>query len=187
MIDIKDYMLLSREERTKHLDLSEPCIIRGTDSLQCRGLLAHVLDTTVPYGMFAMCCHACHNGDCCNPMHLYWGTASENVSDMHASPLGKEVAKKRSIKMRGEGNWNYQIKPWLNSLGDEKSWLKAQYIYEKYVVTGWDFSAYGNGQAYFRKTYNMGRGPLKNMLRMFNEGWIPNQDDEWITFSKGFE
>ena len=26
-------------------------------------------------------CHACNNGKCSNPKHLYWGTASENRMD----------------------------------------------------------------------------------------------------------
>ena len=32
-----------------------------------------------PVGMHA--CHSCHNRSCCNPAHLHWGTALENVHE----------------------------------------------------------------------------------------------------------
>lgn len=74
-------MKLSREDRRSHLQLSEPCVERGGSSTMCRGLLAHVLDTTIPKGLKTVLCHACHNGACCNPYHLYWGTSAENIFD----------------------------------------------------------------------------------------------------------
>lgn len=46
-----------------------------------KGLLAHLHDTTIPSGKKIHVCHACHNGKCSNPSHLYWGTASENCLD----------------------------------------------------------------------------------------------------------
>lgn len=45
---VEDYILLSRETRRSHLRLEDPCIIRGGDSFQMRGLLAHILNTTIP-------------------------------------------------------------------------------------------------------------------------------------------
>jgi hypothetical protein len=84
MIDIQEYMRLSRDARRNHLRLSDPCVIRGGNSFQMRGLLAHVLDTTIPpprNGRLIVVCHACHNPECGNPYHLYWGNNSDNRID----------------------------------------------------------------------------------------------------------
>ena len=81
MKDISDYIKLPKEDRQAHLKLDEPCIERGAGSFYFKGLLAHVLDTTVPSGKKIHLCHACNNGACGNPNHLYWGTAHENRLD----------------------------------------------------------------------------------------------------------
>lgn len=66
----------------KHLKLNEECVDRGRCySVYMRGLLAYILDTTLPYGMKVHVCHACHNNNCANPYHTYWGTPSENKLD----------------------------------------------------------------------------------------------------------
>jgi hypothetical protein len=98
MIDIKEYILLEQDERQKHLKLDEPCIERGGQSMYCKGLLAHIHDTTIPAGKKIHVCHACHNAKCTNPNHLYWGTPSENRLDAIAngaflSPWEASVAK----------------------------------------------------------------------------------------------
>lgn len=65
--------------------MNESCIDRRGHrvflSTELRGLLAYILDTTIPAGMKIMACHACTNGRCSNPYHLYWGTAKENHAD----------------------------------------------------------------------------------------------------------
>lgn len=71
----------SKIERQSHLDLSEPCLERGGNSTNHKGVLAQYLDTNIPYGIQYPLCHACHNGKCSNPKHLYWGTCSENNQD----------------------------------------------------------------------------------------------------------
>lgn len=81
MKDITEYILLPKEERQVHLKLDEPCIERGGQSMYCKGLLAHIHNTTIPSGKKIHVCHACHNGKCSNPNHMYWGTASENAID----------------------------------------------------------------------------------------------------------
>ena len=72
-------------ERQEHMDLDSPCIERGPNkpsiSMECKGLLAHILNTSIPVGCKIHLCHACHNPKCSNPEHLYWGTASENCID----------------------------------------------------------------------------------------------------------
>ena len=81
MKNIEDYIQQPLEERQKHLRLDEPCLERGGQSMYLKGLLAHLHETTIPSGKKIHVCHACHNGKCSNPNHLYWGTASENKKD----------------------------------------------------------------------------------------------------------
>jgi len=118
MIDIHEYMLLSKDLRQIHLMLNEPCIERGGQSMYLKGLLAHLHDTTIPSGKKIHVCHACHNGKCSNPVHLYWGTASENCLDRMANggksiwqsmveKYGETVAREMNSKMgnrNGSGN-----------------------------------------------------------------------------------
>lgn len=86
MIKIEEYMLRSKEDRQMHIKLEEQCIERGGPekgglSAYCKGLLAHILDTSIPSGKFIYVCHACNNEKCSNPHHLYWGTPKENCDD----------------------------------------------------------------------------------------------------------
>lgn len=89
MEHIDDYMKRTKEERQAHLRLDESCIERGAKvnytSFMCKGLLAHLFDTTLPSGHKIHCCHACNNGNCSNPNHLYWGTVNENAKDLVAT------------------------------------------------------------------------------------------------------
>ena len=84
MKQIEEYIKLPQSERQEHLKLDEPCIERGGQSMYLKGLLAHLHETTIPSGKKIHVCHACHNGACSNPNHLYWGTASENALDRDA-------------------------------------------------------------------------------------------------------
>ena len=77
--DIESYMSLSKQERQKHLDLSSPCCERGGNSTNHRGVLAQYLDTIIPMKRQAILAHACNNGSCSNPKHLYWSTDRENI------------------------------------------------------------------------------------------------------------
>jgi hypothetical protein len=83
----KEYIkTVSRQERRKHLKLNEPCIERGGASWEFRGLLAAHLGTTIPARGEKVClCHACHNGKCSNPSHLYWGSDKDNSQDLTES------------------------------------------------------------------------------------------------------
>lgn len=83
---IEEYIKLPKDYRQSHLTLTEPCIERGGPSngglsSYCKGLMAHLLDTTIPSGHKIHICHACNNAKCSNPNHLYWGTAQENRLD----------------------------------------------------------------------------------------------------------
>lgn len=98
MIEITEYIKLSKEERQAHIDLSDPCLERGGISTQHRGILVHYLNTNFPQGRIIMC-HACGNGKCSNPKHLYWGTDKENIVEdgakfgTHKSPWARIVDK----------------------------------------------------------------------------------------------
>ena len=79
MIKVEDWIVESRELRSTHLDMSEPCIERGGNSTVHRGVLAQYLNTNFPERVDL--CHYCGNNKCSNPKHLYWGTRKENVED----------------------------------------------------------------------------------------------------------
>jgi hypothetical protein len=86
---IENYIKKSKEERMAHVVLSEPCIEIGGNSIEFRGLLAHHLKTEIPTGKKVLCAHACNNGKCSNPRHLYWGTYSENLIDAQNAGVRK--------------------------------------------------------------------------------------------------
>lgn len=86
MILIEEYITLPVGTRKKHIELDDQCIERGGPqngglSSYCKGLMAHLLDTSIPSGHKIHICHACNNEKCSNPKHLYWGTARENSLD----------------------------------------------------------------------------------------------------------
>ena len=97
----------SKEERQSHLDLSESCLERGGNSHSHKGVLAQYLNTTIPkvtprpsYGLAINLCHACHNGKCSNPKHLYWGSVTENNQDAYAN--GKKSVWQFTVDKYGE-------------------------------------------------------------------------------------
>jgi hypothetical protein len=99
--DIFNYISLLKEERQQHLDLSESCIEIGGNSRECRGVLAHFLKTTIPSGMKILLCHACNNGKCSNPKHLYWGTPKENMDDSGVREKGQAASRGRIPTNKG--------------------------------------------------------------------------------------
>ena len=118
MLLIENYITQSKDQRQQHIDLTDPCIERGGPakgglSSYCKGLLAHLLDTTIPSGHKIHVCHACNNERCSNPKHLYWGTAQENRLDQKKDSVwertvkkyGEEEAKRMNSKIR-KGNTN---------------------------------------------------------------------------------
>ena len=100
---IEEYIKQSKVERQEHIDLTDPCVERGGPSKgglssYCKGLLAHLFDTTIPSGHKIHVCHACNNEKCSNPKHLYWGTAQENRLDQGKTKSAWE----RTVEKYGE-------------------------------------------------------------------------------------
>jgi hypothetical protein len=113
MLLIEEYITQSKAERQTHIDLTDPCVERGGPqkgglSSYCKGLMAHLLDTTIPSGHKIHVCHACNNEKCSNPKHLYWGTAQENRLDQghNTSPWDRMVEKygyEEACRMNAKG------------------------------------------------------------------------------------
>ena len=111
MILVEDWIQESRENRTSHLQLDEPCTERGGNSTVHRGVLAQYLNTNLPSKVDL--CHACHNDKCSNPKHLYWGTRKENVAD------AKSVNKWKSPWEYSVEKYGYEEACRMNARGDK--------------------------------------------------------------------
>jgi hypothetical protein len=123
MLLIEEYITQSKAERQTHIDLTDPCVERGGPqkgglSSYCKGLMAHLLDTTIPSGHKIHVCHACNNEKCSNPKHLYWGTSSENSKDRIANG-------DKSIWERMIDKYGLEEAKLLQSKGDKSSGGKA--------------------------------------------------------------
>ena len=90
MIDITEFITRSKAERQAHLAIDEQCCERGGSSTNHKGVLAEYLGTTIPKGRILLC-HACHNGKCSNPRHLYWGTDKDNLDDTKENGTWKSL------------------------------------------------------------------------------------------------
>lgn len=102
MILITEYIKKDRDERRSHLELSEPCCERGGNSTVHKGVLAQYLTTTIPSGRILLC-HACNNGNCSNPKHLYWGTDKDNLQDAKECGTYKTIWERAVEKYGLEG------------------------------------------------------------------------------------
>lgn len=101
--DVNKILKLSREEKRQHLDLSEPCIEIGGNSTQFRGVLSHHLKVTIPLGHKLVLCHACHNGKCSNPRHMYYGSHRDNILDEQENGTYKSIWERKVEKYGEEG------------------------------------------------------------------------------------
>ena len=88
----------TREERRAHLKLDEACKERGGNSTMFRGLLADYLGTEIYIDKKVVLCHACHNENCSNPVHMYWGTYKDNIEDQKENGTWKDVWTRRVEK-----------------------------------------------------------------------------------------
>lgn len=118
--NFEEYMAQSKEVRQSHINLNEPCLERGGNSTNHRGVLAQFLLTIIPIKRVAILCHACNNSKCSNPKHLYWGTDRENIVEdgknfgTYKSPWDRMVEKyglekakemnRKKANQNGKGN-----------------------------------------------------------------------------------
>jgi hypothetical protein len=184
MKKLVDYMNLSKKERQEHINLEEPCIVRGTTSTHCRGILSYYLDTDINT-MRVDCCHACNNEACSNPKHLYWGTRSENIRDLHKF----YPSVKQKYGSKGNKNGQFEIKPWRNVAAIsthpemKKVWASCIFLYENYFLKKWNFSEYGKGGSYFQKEYGFSRASISKIWKMFLK-WDPRKDEDYLSWLK---
>ena len=91
---LSEYILLPREERQRHIDLTTPCSLNegsaGSKRLRVKKALLALLgiEDDVPNWVKAkiQICHSCEchskNGWCEDPLHVSIGTSKENISDI---------------------------------------------------------------------------------------------------------
>ena len=86
-MNLSEYILLSREERTRHIDLSSPCVFGDWRGSRCFDFFELNDDVEVWKGKIGRN-HVCPNDTqcggpiCVNPLHWYYGTNSENMGDV---------------------------------------------------------------------------------------------------------
>lgn len=119
MRDVKEYILLPKQERQSHIDVSVPCLERGGNSTNHKGVLAQFLETTIPSGRILLC-HACGNGKCSEPKHLYWGTDRENIVED-----GKKFGTWKTPWERQVDKYGYEEACKRNARGDKSLGGKA--------------------------------------------------------------
>ena len=115
---VENYLAKEQKQRQDHLDLKDECRERGGNSTNHRGVLAQYLDTPI-YGRPADLCHACHNAECSNPKHLYWGTRKENVQDARNNGTFKTVWESTVLK------YGYKEACRMSARGDKSAGGKA--------------------------------------------------------------
>lgn len=108
-MNLTEYILLPREERTAHIDLSMPCDIGRRKKQKNARLfkrLCEMLSVEIDIadrrrdgGVHT--CHLCNDGKCHNPRHAYIGTASENTCDIPGERRSA-IAKKRESELSDE-------------------------------------------------------------------------------------
>ncbi len=112
-MNVNEYILLTLEERQKHLDLSEPCQF-GSRHKYRKSLLKH-LGIKDDLNSKVLACHKCLNNSttlspCENPRHMYLGTAKENTGDISSQMFQKLEQKMLDrLKKHDEVAWRLWV------------------------------------------------------------------------------
>ena len=150
-MNLSEYILLPRETRTQHIDLSTPCVplSGGTyhrrkqqrfDSLEVVNDLGNLQQAKVHE------CHLCPNCAapkfCGNPLHIYIGSATENVYDIspelrvrpqciqylpHSIEQSSKAGKIGSVTTNSQ-KWQCLVTGKITTSGPLTCWQKARGI-----------------------------------------------------------
>ena len=100
VIQLSDYILLPREERIAHIDLSDPCVCgkrttRDNQPVFKKLLESFHIENDIPNRAHAKIdiCHLCDSPFCHNLNHVYLGSRLENRSDI-PSDVQREISQK---------------------------------------------------------------------------------------------
>lgn len=99
----------------------------------------------IPEGLFV--CHRCDNPPCCNPEHLFLGTAADNARDMASKGRGRGV--------EGAENHNNHL-----------TWEQVQDIRRRYVPAEVPGRWHRGNVAELAEEFNTSKGYIYSLVRM---------------------
>ena len=190
MNKLAEYLQLSREERTAHVDLSTACVLDGVKggARQKAGrkallTLLGVEDDVADWRTEKVCCaHLCghhsKNGWCTNPLHLYVGTVWENAHDT-PEVVRKERSRKASEATHREKDEN----------GKSVNGVKAaERLHREKNEEGKSDTAVKAGEAATREKNEEGKSvnAVKNGKKGGKKGAKTTNSHLWVSLHDGF-
>jgi hypothetical protein len=105
-MNLSEYILLPREQRIAHIDLSSDCTLgppKRTEKAR-RALIKHLSINEDVKQRNIQCCHLCPNNSkaaqhCFNPLHMYIGTRKENEQDKPRQARTNAAKKARAASL----------------------------------------------------------------------------------------
>lgn len=136
-MNLSEYIKLPREQRVAHIDLTTECdcIVASCSRKSFAPLgnylrLVNDVKNRKKNGGIVVC-HACDNGStslqnfCVNPLHLYFGTYSENEFDK-SPELRSAVARVANLSLTLEQRRASGLKGWEGKTEEDKAELLAK-------------------------------------------------------------